>query len=765
MRILSWNVQGLGGSLCRRYRGRLRQDLRKCIVGGDIDMMLIQEHHLSDRRISRYGCFLPGNWEMFWSAAYGPMASQGGVCIAVQDKYKSWITQKQVIIPGRAQYMVFQDEVNSWGLLNVYAPNHVSARIKFWQDILQALPQVDNWCVAGDFNMLEDPADRCGGSTLTISGQELANWERLSLSLRISDAWHLHSFSKERESLSFSRSDRRLAGANLSRIDRFYVSDSFADKGGSIKIMSGTVFSDHAPVILTLANTRNKQSFHLKIPEDILVNEQYSEQVHKIWIESFRDGDRPEMSLANAIMSLSRFFREAAMQQRQAYKAREKRMRHALISLQRLQEKYPSCGWVAHKIALAMGEIQQIQDVYYKFQYYQSNSKWTQVGNKGTGEFFRITRPSQSHSSVKHLRTENGEIISDHTQMRQLASNFYSHLLSAEAETDDIISSRNQVWGTIQKRVSHHMNEALNARLVVDELREALESLSKHNCLGQDGLTPTFFLKYWDLMKFELCAAFQRILDMGQTPKCITNGLIYLIPKGDGPSEDIRKWRPITILNTSYKILAKAISRRLQGFMPEIIHASQTGFIKQRSIFDNIFTFWEATSLAMKQNQKLAVLLLDFEKAYDRVDWNFLEGTMLCLEFDKSWIFGISALYRNAYSRVILAGDVGNSFLITRSVRQGCPLAPFLYLFFTEALHTYINAQVTGIRGLIMPSSEEEILDAEFADDTTLYLDGDISNLNRARSSLSTFCCASGAFINWCVLDRIWSVKPSILVS
>ena len=82
--------------------------------------------------------------------------------------------------------------------------------------------------------------------------------------------------------------------------------------------------------------------------------------------------------------------------------------------------------------------------------------------------------------------------------------------------------------------------------------------------------------------------------------------------------------------------MAKAISRHLQGFMPEYIHASQTGFIKQRSIFDNIFTFWEATSLAIKKNQKLVVLILDFEKAYDRVHWNFLEGTMLRLGFDKS---------------------------------------------------------------------------------------------------------------------------------
>ena len=78
------------------------------------------------------------------------------------------------------------------------------------------------------------------------------------------------------------------------------------------------------------------------------------------------------------------------------------------------------------------------------------------------------------------------------------------------------------------------MNEASNARLAMDELREALESLSKHNCPKQAGLTPTFFLKYWDFMKFELCAVFQRILDMDQTPQRITDGIIYLIRKGDG---------------------------------------------------------------------------------------------------------------------------------------------------------------------------------------------------------------------------------------
>ena len=133
-------------------------------------------------------------------------------------------------------------------------------------------------------------------------------------------------------------------------------------------------------------------------------------------------------------------------------------------------------------------------------------------------------------------------------------------------------------------------------------------------------------------------------------------GMIFLIPKGEGPSEHISKWRPITILNTIYKMVAKALSLRLLPLLNRIIHASQTGFLPERSIFDNIFTFWEAGALAITQKQKLVILLLDFEKAYDRVDWNFLEGIMLRFGFHTQWITMVSMLYRNAFSKVLLAG-------------------------------------------------------------------------------------------------------------
>ena len=107
------------------------------------------------------------------------------------------------------------------------------------------------------------------------------------------------------------------------------------------------------------------------------------------------------------------------------------------------------------------------------------------------------------------------------------------------------------------------MNGRLQDVLTYRELSEALQGLPKNCCPGMDDLTPTFFIKYWDLFKANLCTTFQQVLREGNMPSYFTEGLIYLIPKSEGPSLDIKKWRPVTLLNTVYKILAKAISIRL----------------------------------------------------------------------------------------------------------------------------------------------------------------------------------------------------------
>ena len=193
----------------------------------------------------------------------------------------------------------------------------------------------------------------------------------------------------------------------------------------------------------------------------------------------------------------------------------------------------------------------------------------------------------------------------------------------------EIQQQRMRVWGEIPTKVTQEMTDSLLLPITKQEVEHALQSLSNSSWPGLDGLTPSFYKKYWEILKEDLIAAYQHVFDSGEMPNFLSEGLIYLIPKGEGISEDIRKWRPITLLNTSYKIFAKMLSFRLQKVLSKVIHVSQTGFMKDRSIVDNVFTFWETTALAVKKKQNLAVLLLDFEKAYDRVDWNFWR--VLCI--------------------------------------------------------------------------------------------------------------------------------------
>ena len=127
--------------------------------------------------------------------------------------------------------------------------------------------------------------------------------------------------------------------------------------------------------------------------------------------------------------------------------------------------------------------------------------------------------------------------------------------------------------------------------------------------------------------------------------------------------------------------------------------------------------------------------------------------------FTDEWIRGVSALYSCASSKFLLAGSKGASFKLSRSVRQGCPLAPFLFLFFAEAMSIYLTATTIGLQGLSLPVTGEEILDAEFADDTGLVLKGTKSNLQQAEMAIDTFCKASRAKINWSKTVGFWVGK------
>jgi len=134
-----------------------------------------------------------------------------------------------------------------------------------------------------------------------------------------------------------------------------------------------------------------------------------------------------------------------------------------------------------------------------------------------------------------------------------------------------------------------------------------------------------------------LLKAFTAMLNSKETSTYINKGLITLIPK-TGDHARLSNWRPITLLGNTYKVLVKTLAGRVQVVLPHIIKPNHTGFVDGRSILNNAFMAQEALEWAEESDQDLILLLLDFEKAFDRIEWGFLFTTLVKLDFNDTWV-------------------------------------------------------------------------------------------------------------------------------
>jgi hypothetical protein len=121
--------------------------------------------------------------------------------------------------------------------------------------------------------------------------------------------------------------------------------------------------------------------------------------------------------------------------------------------------------------------------------------------------------------------------------------------------------------------------------------------------------------------------------------------------------------------------------------LPKLINNSQIGFIKGRYILENLITAWEAMDWAKCSRQNSTLLLLDFEKAYDRIEWNFIIMVLQSFGFPPYFCNVVQTFLQDAYAQIEINGSLSDPFPLGRSIRQGCPLAPTLFVIAAKALY------------------------------------------------------------------------------
>lgn len=385
-----------------------------------------------------------------------------------------------------------------------------------------------------------------------------------------------------------------------------------------------------------------------------------------------------------------------------------------------------------------------------------SSSSWLRYGDTCFKNFFDFHRVGKKKTILREIMTESSSITAQ-KDLFKFITEFYTNLYASEAYILGAMEAQAECWASVPRKVLQDTNEALTRDLRIKNILEAIRALPKGKALGHDGVPMEFFHELAEEVALSLLSAFTEMLSIGSTSAFINKGFITLIPKA-GDRAKLGNWRPITLLGSVYKILAKTLAGRISSALTNVIKPNQTGFVEGRSILDNIFMAQEALGWVEESEQDLVLLLLDFEKAFDRIEWGFLFTTLTRLGFSDKWVRWVASLYQDTTSAIKINGSPGPDFRLERSVRQGCPLAPYLFILATDVLGHMLDDPKYGIEGLTLPRGGL-VRDQTFADDTALYPKGHPANLDRAKEVLRIFCRASGAKINWHKSATIWASK------
>ena len=323
-----------------------------------------------------------------------------------------------------------------------------------------------------------------------------------------------------------------------------------------------------------------------------------------------------------------------------------------------------------------------------------SRCKILQEGDRNT-KYFHLVASMQRQKKVIEKLIVNGEELTDANDLKAARVGHFKRLYKTTSISKFDISSLGL------NKITEQMCHEMEAPVTKQEIKEAMLSCDLTKAPRYDGFNLRCIRHVWGLIGEEFCTFIQQFFEKGYLPQRLNTTWVTLIPEKKDAVE-VTDDRPISMVGSIYKAIAKVLSRRLRETLPHLVGEAQTAFIKGRHILDGALISSEVVGWLKKHKRSGVLLKLDFQKAYDIIEWDSLDVVLQEMGFGHKWRGWIKACLTTATISILFNGVPSKPFRMQRGIRQGDPLSPFLFVLMVEVLNKmFMRAvQVGMIKGV-----------------------------------------------------------------
>lgn len=282
-----------------------------------------------------------------------------------------------------------------------------------------------------------------------------------------------------------------------------------------------------------------------------------------------------------------------------------------------------------------------------------------------------------------------------------------------------------------------------------EEIQKLLFKLNPNKAPGPDGLTSDFYKSSWSFLGVEVLSSITHFFQYSFMPVSTNSTILALVPKRPGASA-ISDFRPISCLNTLYKIIARLLVRRIKPILPELIVLDQTSFVKGRLIVENTVLAGELVNgYHRKTGPKRITIKVDIAKAFDTLSWEFLFDCLDGLQLPSVLITWLRACVCTPNFTIGYNGRVHGYFKGKRGLRQGDPLSPYLFVIAMNMLSLMLNKAAADLKiKYHHKCSRSKLTHLCFADDLLIFMDGSLSSVQNVLQVLKEFELWSGLAVS-----------------